>query len=66
MAETKKKKRLIRPRQGRKIAGVCAGVANYFKVDVVFVRVFWILLAIPGGLPGIIPYLAFWLVMPNE
>ena len=59
-------KRLTRPKQGRVIAGVAAGIANYFNVDPVFVRVVWLLLLMPGGLPGIIPYIIFWLVTPEE
>lgn len=59
-------KRLARPKQGRVIAGVAAGIANYFNIDPVLVRVGWILLLLPGGLPGLIPYAIFWLVMPEE
>ena len=59
-------KRLTRPRQGRVVAGVAAGIANYFNVDPVFVRVAWLLLLLPGGIPGLIPYIIFWLVMPGE
>lgn len=59
--------RLVRPRAGRTIAGVCAGIAAYFNVDVVFVRVAWVVLSIvPGGvLGGILAYLAAWMVMPE-
>jgi len=66
MAAKKEIKRLVRPKKGRKIAGVCVGVANYFEIDPVSVRAVWILLLIPGGLPGILPYLLLWIVMPNE
>lgn len=59
-------KRLVRPREGRVIAGVAAGLANYFNIDPVIVRVGWIILLLPGGLPGVIPYIIFWLVMPEE
>lgn len=59
-------KRLVRPKEGRVIAGVALGMANYFNVDVVFVRLIWILLLIPGGLPGILPYIICWIVMPEE
>ena len=36
-------KRLSRPREGTKIAGVCAGVARYLDLDVTLVRILWIL-----------------------
>ncbi len=63
---TKEIKRLVRPKKGKVFAGVCAGIANYFNVDPVVIRVFWIFLLIPGGLPGIIPYLLCWLIIPKE
>src|SRR5438309_5508811 len=40
------RKRLVRPRTGRKIAGVCAGVAEYFDIDVTVVRVVWLIVAL--------------------
>lgn len=66
MAEKKEIKRLIRPKTGKVLAGVCAGIANYFEIDPVIVRVFWIFLLIPGGLPGIIPYVLCILIIPKE
>ncbi len=59
-------KRLIRPKKGRRIAGVCLAVANYLGVDVTLVRIVWVVLLIPGGLPGLVPYLLFWIVIPSE
>lgn len=59
------RKRLMRPIVGRKIAGVCAGVAEYFDLDVTLVRVLWLLLTIFGG-GGLIAYLVAWIVMPSE
>lgn len=59
-------KRLVRPKQGRVIAGVCLAIANYFSIDVVWVRIFWLFLLFPGGLPGILPYLLLWLIIPSE
>ena len=59
------RKRLVRPRQGRKIAGVCAGFAEYFDLDVTLVRVVWLVCTL-FGLSGIIAYVAAWIVMPEE
>jgi phage shock protein PspC (stress-responsive transcriptional regulator) len=56
----------MRPREGRMIGGVAAGLANYFGIDVTLVRVVWVLLLFPGGLPGILPYLILWVIMPAE
>jgi phage shock protein C len=59
-------RRLVRPRQGRMIAGVAAAWANYLGVDVTIVRLIWIVLLLPGGLPGFVPYLIMWIVIPSE
>lgn len=59
------RKRLIRPRHGRKIAGVCLGFAEYFDIDVTVVRVIWLAALIMSGI-GLIPYIFAWIVMPEE
>ncbi|HXP88873.1 MAG TPA: PspC domain-containing protein [Bryobacteraceae bacterium] len=58
--------RLTRPEEGKKIAGVCAGVARYFGVDVSLVRILWVLLSFwpPGA--GIVAYFVCWIVMPRD
>lgn len=60
------KRRLVLPKEGRKIGGVSMAFANYFGMDVTLIRIIWVLLLLPGGLPGIIPYLICWLVIPEE
>ncbi len=58
--------RLSRPREDRKLAGVSAGLARYFGVDVTLIRILIIALSIwPPGL-GVIIYLVCWAVMPND
>ena len=59
-------KRLCRSRRDRRIAGVAGGMAEYFNIDPTLIRVIWALLLVPGGLPGLIPYLICWLVIPLE
>jgi phage shock protein C len=59
------RKKLARPRVDRKIAGVCAGFADYFELDATVVRIVWLMLAFLWGW-GIIGYLIGWIVMPNE
>ena len=59
-------RRLARPRSNRMIAGVCAGVANYFNTDPTVIRIVFLLLLIPGGVPGPLVYLVLWAVMPDE
>jgi phage shock protein C len=58
--------RLIRPRAGRMVAGVCQGLANNYAWDVTWVRVITVLLTIFGGGAGLIGYIVFWIVMPEE
>lgn len=65
MAGVVARKRLVRPREGRKIAGVCAGFAEYFDLDVTLVRVVWLVCSV-FGLAGIVGYIAAWIVMPEE
>jgi len=60
------RRRLVRPKKGRMVAGVAAGLANYFNINVAIVRLIWILLLLPGGLPGLFPYIIFWVAMPSE
>jgi phage shock protein C len=55
-----------RPREGKKIAGVCAGVARYFELDVTLVRIVWIVLIFVPPVPGLIAYLACWIAMPKD
>jgi phage shock protein C len=60
------RKRLVRPRLGRKIAGVCTGFAEYFDVDVTLVRVVWLVSVFLGAGLGLIGYFAAWIIMPDE
>jgi len=59
-------KRLTRPKEGRVIAGVAKGLADYFSIDVTIVRAIFLLLLLPGGLPGLLPYIILWIVIPSE
>jgi phage shock protein C len=59
--------RLTRSRPDAQIAGVCAGMASYFGVDVVLVRAAWVVLSIvPGAIVGgVLAYLIAWLMIPE-
>jgi phage shock protein C len=56
---------LSRPMMDKKIAGVCAGFARYFEVDVTLMRILWIILALFTGI-GFIAYLVAWICMPKD
>ncbi len=56
-------KRLHRTTEDRKIAGVCAGLGEYFELDPVFFRLFFLFSILFGGL-GLVAYVALWILMP--
>jgi phage shock protein C len=66
MSGTNGPKQLIRPREGRIVAGVCAGLANYLGVDVNLIRIVFAVLTILGIGTGVLAYLIAWIVIPEE
>jgi phage shock protein C len=59
-------KRLYRSKNNRMIAGVCGGLAEYFGIDPVIIRIIAVILLLPGGLPGFVPYVILWIVVPEN
>jgi phage shock protein PspC (stress-responsive transcriptional regulator) len=59
-------RRLVRAPGAGRIAGICAGIAAYFDVDVVLIRIVWVVLSIfPGGIiGGVLAYVVAWAIMP--
>lgn len=57
-------KRLYRSRKDVMIAGVCGGMAEYFDVDPIIVRILMVLLVFAGG-AAILIYLLGWLIIPK-
>lgn len=51
-------------RQDGVIAGVCGGLGAFFGLSPFWFRLLFILLAIPGGAPGILPYILLWIAIP--
>lgn len=58
-------RQLMLDKRNKKIAGVCAGFARYFDVDVTLMRVIWLSVAVVTGI-GFLAYLAAWLIMPSD
>lgn len=56
--------RLVRPENGRVLAGVCAGLANWIGLDVTLVRIIFLFLGFMTG-SGLLIYLILWIVMPS-
>ena len=56
---------LYRPRDGRIIAGVCAGLAHRFGMTPTGVRILFLLSCLLPG-PQVLVYLVLWLIVPSE
>jgi len=59
-------KQLVRPREGRMIAGVCAGVGQFFGFDANIVRIIFAVLTIFSAGAAALIYLVAWVVVPEE
>ena len=58
-------KKLRRVIAEKKIAGVCAGFAEYFDMDVTLVRLIWLGLVLLPPAPGLIIYIVAWIILPK-
>lgn len=63
--ETGSHKRLYRDENDKVFGGVCSGLANYFGIDVVVVRIIFVILGISFGF-GLITYLVLWVAVPSS
>jgi len=63
----KQMKRLYRAsKKDSMIAGVCAGIAEYFNIDPTLVRLLWAFVTILSFGVGIFAYLVAWIVIPRK
>ncbi len=60
------KNKLRRSRRDRVVAGVCGGLAEFFGINVFWFRLAFLIALIPGGIPGLVPYLILWVAIPSE
>ncbi|MGN8553450.1 UNVERIFIED_CONTAM: PspC domain-containing protein [Microbacterium sp. SLM126] len=58
-------RRLVRPKNGRLLAGVCAGIAGRFSTSVTAVRILTLIGLVFFGLSFWI-YLVLWILLPDE
>lgn len=58
-------KKLYRSRKDRIIAGVCSGLAKYFGIDPMIMRLIFVLLFFAQGI-GFLIYLILWIITPSE
>lgn len=57
------RKRLVRSTNDKKIAGVAAGLADYFDLDPTIIRLVWLLAILFAG-TGLIAYIILWIALP--
>lgn len=59
------KKKLYRIEDGKMIAGVCAGLGEYFNIDVTIIRLLWVFFVLAAG-TGILAYLLAAIIIPQK
>jgi phage shock protein PspC (stress-responsive transcriptional regulator) len=63
-SESRKSRRLFRDGENKSIAGVCSGLAAYFDIDVVYLRIAFVVFFFLGGF--IVPvYIVLWIAVPQ-
>ena len=66
MNGTNGQKQLIRPRDGRMVAGVCAGIGQFFGIDANIVRIAFAVITVFSAGAAALVYLLAWVVVPEE
>lgn len=62
----KSTKKLYRS-DNKAIAGVCAGMAEYFNIDIALFRILFLVVSIlSAAFPGTIVYIIMWILMPKK
>ncbi len=56
---------LRRSRRDRIIAGVCGGLGEFFGIAPIWFRIAFLISLLPGGVPGLLLYLLFWIIIPG-
>ncbi|MDD5503301.1 MAG: PspC domain-containing protein [Candidatus Thermoplasmatota archaeon] len=64
--QKKQVKRLYRSKKDKVLGGVCGGIAEYFGIDPVLVRVGWVLGTLISMGLGIIGYIVCWIIIPEK
>ncbi len=58
-------RKVYRSKTNRMLGGVCGGLADYFNVDVVLIRLLLVFAFLAGGI-GLLAYLIAWIIIPEE
>jgi phage shock protein C len=59
------KKRLCKVKKGKKICGVCNGIAQHLNTDPTYIRLLWVLFVCLFG-TGVVAYFLFAFILPDE
>ena len=59
-------KKIYRSTTDKKIAGICGGLGEYTNTDSTLWRLVFILLLLPGGVPGLLLYIVMWIIVPEK
>jgi len=65
MNKTESPRRIYRSKNDKVIAGVCGGIAQYFSIDPVWIRLAAVLLVLADGI-GVILYIIAWILIPEN
>jgi len=57
---------LRRSRYDRILGGVCGGLGEFFGISTFWFRLAFFIAFIPGGIPGLLPYMVLWIIIPKE
>jgi phage shock protein C len=58
--------RLRRSNRDRWLGGVCGGLGEFFGLSSFWFRLLFFILFLPGGAPGLLPYVLLWIIIPPE
>jgi phage shock protein C len=58
-------KQLRRSKKDRWLAGVGGGLGEFFGLNPTWFRLGFLIALIPGGVPGLVPYLVLWIIIPS-
>jgi len=53
-------------RQNGVIAGVCGGLGEFFGLNPIWFRILFLIMLVPGGVPGLLPYILLWIIIPRR
>lgn len=53
-------------RQNGIVVGVCGGLGAFFGISPWWFRLLFLILMVPGGLPGLLPYVLLWIIIPPK